>query len=197
MSEAKHFIKMVKRAPTADVVILLITFSLTVFSDLVIAVNIGVILATLHFLRRMADSVEVSQSSAKEIKKEFAHLSEKNIPESTLVFTVDGPFFFGAVENFERALAGTHTDPNILLIRLKWVPFIDETGLQSLEEVIESLQKRRITVVLSGANGRVNAKLQKAGIVSLIGEKHYFPLFEDAIAYISQLNDQADEQSKS
>jgi SulP family sulfate permease len=197
MSEAKHFIKMVKRAPTADVVILLITFSLTVFSDLVIAVNIGVILATLHFLRRMADSVEVSQSSAKDIKKEFAHLSEKNIPESTLVFTVDGPFFFGAVENFERALAGTHTDPDILLIRLKWVPFIDETGLQSLEEVIESLQKRGITVALSGANGRVNAKLQKAGIVSLIGKKHYFPLFEDAIAYISQLNDQADEQSKS
>ena len=188
MSEARHFVKMVKRAPKADVAILIITFGLTVFADLVIAVNIGVILATFHFLRRMAASVEVSESTSEEIHKELPHLDKENVPESTLVFTVEGPFFFGAVENFERALAYTHSDPNFLIIRLKWVPFIDVTGLQTLEEVIQSLQKREVTVILSGANNRVDKKLRKAGIVTLIGAQHYFPEFEDAVKHITEMD---------
>ncbi|WP_193161637.1 SulP family inorganic anion transporter [Microbulbifer hainanensis] len=188
MSEARHFVKMVRRAPKADVAILLVTFSLTVFADLVIAVNIGVILATFHFLRRMAASVEVSQSTSEKINEELSRLGENHIPESTLVFTVEGPFFFGAVENFERALAYTNTDPSFLIIRLKWVPFIDVTGLQTLEEVIQSLQERGVTVILSGANGRVDRKLRKAGIISLIGDDHYFPTFETAIKKIAEID---------
>ncbi|QIL90877.1 STAS domain-containing protein [Microbulbifer sp. SH-1] len=187
MSEARHFVKMVARAPRADVAILLITFALTVFADLVIAVNIGVILATFHFLRRMAASVEVSQATSGEINRELSRVGEKNIPDSTLVFTVEGPFFFGAVENFERALANTHTDPEFLIIRLKWVPFIDVTGLQTLEEVIQALHKREVTVLLSGANSRVDGKLRKAGIVALIGEEHYFPTFDQSVRYIAEL----------
>lgn len=180
MSEAKHFIKMVRRAPQADVAILLITFSLTVFADLVVAVNIGVILATLHFLRRMASSVEVRQATEQELNQQLAHGEQTKLPPELLVFVVEGPFFFGAVENFERALASTHTDPKYLIIRLKWVPFIDITGLQTLEEVIKDLQKRRVTVMLSGANERVAKKLQRAGIIELIGEENNFKVFEDA-----------------
>ncbi|MCW8936080.1 MAG: SulP family inorganic anion transporter [Gammaproteobacteria bacterium] len=191
MSNARHFIKMLKRAPKADVAILIITFTLTIFADLVIAVNIGVILATLHFLRRMASSVEVYQSTSEEINKELSLQGEKNIPDSSVVFSVEGPFFFGAVENFERALAGTHTVPKFLLIRLKWVPFIDETGLQTLEEVIDSLQKRNVIVMLSGANSRVDGKLRRAGIVAKIGENNYFESFESAIKHISELDEQS------
>lgn len=176
MSEAKHFIKMLQRAPRADVVILLITFLLTVFADLVVAVNIGVILATLQFLRRMATSVEVRQATEQELVQEFAHKGFITLPPGVLVFAVEGPFFFGAVENFERALAGTHTDPQHLIIRLKWVPFIDITGLQTLEEVIKDLHKRGVNVMLSGANNRVRGKLQKSGIIDLIGEKIIFIL---------------------
>lgn len=111
MSEVKHFVKMVRRAPRADVAILLVTFGLTVFADLVVAVNIGVILATLHFLRRMASSVEVRLSTDEEIRSELAREEEQNLPDGLLVFAVEGPFFFGAVENFERALhRPTHPD---------------------------------------------------------------------------------------
>ena len=182
MSEAKHVVKMIGRAPTADVVILLITFVLTVFVDLVVAVNIGVILATLHFLQRMATSVEVRQATEQELSLEFTHKGFIQLPPGVLVFAIEGPFFFGAVEKFERALAGTHTDPNTLIIRLKWVPFIDITGLQTLEEVIRDLQKRGINVLLSGANATVSAKLLKAGIIRLIGAENHFQQFEQALA---------------
>ncbi len=103
MSEAKHFVKMVRRAPRADVAILLITFTLSVFADLVVAVNIGVILATLHFLRRMATSVEVWQATEQELTQEFSHRGFINLPPGVLVFAVEGPVVFGAVENFEGA----------------------------------------------------------------------------------------------
>ena len=190
MSEAKYFVNMIRRAPKADVAILLITFFLTIFADLVIAVNIGVILATLHFLRRMATSVEVKQATEQELTTEFSHKGLSHLPSGVLVFTIEGPFFFGAVENFERALAGTHTDPNLLIIRLKWVPFIDITGLQTLEEVIYELQNRHVTVMLSGANERVKAKLTKAGIISLIGENHNFKTFEEALQMVKKMDDE-------
>ncbi len=184
MSEARHFLKMVRRAPQADVVILLITFSLTVFADLVVAVNIGVIVATLHFLQRMAVSVEVRQATEQELTQEFIHKGLIQLPPGVSVFTVEGPFFFGAVENFERALAGTHADPKYLIIRLKWVPFIDITGLQSLEEVIGGLHKRGVKVMLTGANERVQYKLRKAGIIDLIGPGNSFRALDEALAII-------------
>jgi len=186
MSEAKHFVKMVQRAPRADVAILLITFSLTVFADLVVAVNIGVILATLHFLQRMATSVEVKLSTEQELVQEFAHKGMTQLPPGVIVFAVEGPFFFGAVESFERALANTNTDPRILIIRLRWVPFIDITGLQTLEEVILDLQKRGVKVLLSGANERVSAKMKKAGIIELIGAENNFKVFDLALDSCSQ-----------
>ena len=181
MSEARHFIRMVRRAPRADVAILLVTFTLTVFADLVVAVNIGVILATLHFLRRMASSVEVRQATEQELSQEFSHLGLVQLPPGVLVYSVEGPFFFGAVENFERALAGTHTDPRVLIIRLRWVPFIDITGLQTLEEVVRDLHKRGVRVMLLGANARVQGKLERAGIIDLIGPENSFSAFGDAL----------------
>lgn len=182
MSEAHHFIRMVKQAPRADVVILLITFSLTVFSDLVVAVNIGVILATLHFLRRMASSVQVTRSSSTRLDSSLTKLGIKALPESMLVFTLDGPFFFAAVDKFDHALADTHTDPKTVIIDLQRVPFMDITGLQALESSILALQRRHIRVVLAGANNRVAGKLAKAEIIGLLGEADYFSDIDSAVS---------------
>lgn len=182
MSDLAHFMKMLRRAPRADVVILLVTFALTVFADLVVAVNIGVVLATLHFMRRMAASVEVQQVSEQDLQQELAQRGVKALPPGVLVYAVEGPLFFGAVENFERALAITHTDPRTLIIRLRWVPFIDITGLQTLEEVVQDLQRRGVRVLLSGPNPRVAAKLAKAGIVQLVGQHNVFANFGEALA---------------
>ncbi len=172
MSEAKHFVRMLRRAPRADVVILLVTFGLTVFADLVIAVNIGVILAMLHFMRRMASSVAVTQANGAELQDELA-LRGQSLPEGVMVFAVSGPLFFGAVENFERALAHTHTDPKAVIVRMDGIPFIDITGMQSLEEAIHDLQKRGVRVVLAGANARVAAKLRRARVIRLVGPENF------------------------
>jgi SulP family sulfate permease len=185
MSEASHFVRMVRRAPPADVVVLLVTFALTVFVDLVVAVNIGVIIATLHFLRRMASSVEIQQQTDHELSREFAHIG-LTLPPGVTVFAVEGPFFFGAVEHLERALASTHTDPRVLILRLRWVPFIDITGLQTLEEAIRDLQRRNVRVMLTGANERVTGKLRRAGIVELIGEDNVCANLEQAVARLSR-----------
>ncbi|CAI8818727.1 SulP family inorganic anion transporter [Pseudomonas sp. IT-P4] len=182
MSELKHFKRMVQRAPRADVAILLITFSLTVFSDLVIAVNIGVILAMLHFMRRMASSVEVQQVVEHELEEELRANGHTRLPAGTLIYTIEGPLFFGAAETFERVLAQTHTDPRLLIIRLKRVPFMDITGLQVLEEVIQQLHKRNIVVKLCEANTKVLNKLDRVGILQEIGTEHYHADFNTALA---------------
>jgi SulP family sulfate permease len=162
MSEAKHFVRMVRRAPRADVVILLVTFGLTVFTDLVVAVNVGVILSMLQFMRRMAASVEVLRVDGAALAGELAGAAP---PPGTLVYAIEGPFFFGAVETLERALAETHSDPRCIVIRLKRVPFMDITGLQALEEAIANLEKRGVRVMLCEAGTRVLNKLARAGIV--------------------------------
>jgi SulP family sulfate permease len=182
MSAAGHVLKMIRRAPRADVVILLVTLGLTVFADLVVAVNIGVLLAMLQLLRRMASSVEVRQATEREIGEEFAHLGVNALPAGVLVYSVEGPLFFGAVDAFERALAETHTDPRVLIIRFGWVPFIDITGLQCLEEAIVDLKKRGVRVMIAGANERVHGKLERAGVAELVGAGNYFRQFTQALA---------------
>lgn len=177
MSEMKHFARIIRRAPRADVAILIITFLLTVFADLVVAVNIGVILAILQFMRRMAASVEIQQLGEQALKMDLLNQGLFDMPKGLLVYEIDGPFFFGAVENFERALLQTHTDPHILILRLRRVPFMDITGLQLLEEVLQKLQKRQVRVMLCEANERVRAKLWKAGVLDLLREGDYADAF--------------------
>lgn len=173
MSELKHFARMVRRAPRADVVILVITFVLTVFADLVVAVNIGVILATLHFLRRMAASVEVKPVAGRELAQALGQTEDASLPDGVLVYAIDGPFFFAAVEQFEHALAVTHSDPRAVVIRLGRVPFMDITGLQALEEVADKLRRRGVRVVMCEANDLVRSKLERAGIPARLGEGGY------------------------
>ncbi|PRQ63746.1 SulP family inorganic anion transporter [Vibrio sp. V01_P9A10T6] len=182
MSEVPHFIKLVKRAPKADVVILLLTFGLTVFADLVVAVNIGVIIATLHFVKRMASSVEVKASTHHELSADLLRHGQTQLPRELAVYALEGPFFFAAAETFERVMSSIQEQPEILIIRLKWVPFMDITGLQSIEEMIENFHKKNVQVLISGANTRVAMKLKKAGIVDLVGEDNFFSQFDDALS---------------
>jgi SulP family sulfate permease len=181
MSEVKHFAHLLKTAPIADRLILLITFVLTVFADLVVAVNVGMILAILHFLRRMSDAVETLPVDETELHTELAQHGIQHLPPDLLVYEIAGPMFFGAVENFERALVQTQADPKILIIRLRRVPFMDITGIQVLEEVMQKLRRRGIRVMLCEANERVLAKLQRAGVINEGSAEDYVDHLIDAI----------------
>jgi SulP family sulfate permease len=165
MSEVRHLGGILRRAPTADRVILIITFLLTVFADLVVAVNVGVVLAILQFLRRMSDSVETDEVAHHDLAAELAAVGVSRLPADVVVYEVSGPIFFGATEKFERTLLDTHTAPRTLVLRLERVPFMDLTGLEALEDVIRELRKRDVEVLLCEANRRVYGKLLAAGIV--------------------------------
>jgi SulP family sulfate permease len=101
-----------------------------------------------------------------------------------LVYEIDGPMFFGAIESFEQALLHTHTDPRVLVLRLRRVPFMDVTGIRAMEEVIGKLKKRHVQVVLCEANERVTRKLQMSGLI-VPGTSGYFAAFREAIAAVS------------
>ncbi len=169
MSEAKHFYKVLVRAPNADKIVLVVTFLLTVFVDLVVAVNVGVIMAILHFLRRMASTVETRELDEQSLQQELSAMNRAALPKAVLVYEIDGPMFFGAVDNFERALQQTRTDPNTLIIRLRRVPFADITGIETLELAVQQLKKRGVNVMLCEAIPKVLEKMNKAGLVG--GEK--------------------------
>ena len=166
MSQIGHIISTARRAPRADVAVMFITLVLTVFTDLVLAVEVGIILAMLNFMWRMSSAVEVRPLDELELAARLPGEGVVDVPEGVLLYTVDGPFFFGAVDQFEQALLHTHTEPAALIISLKRVPFIDLTGLASLAEVVDTLGKRGISVVLCCANTSVSERLVRSGIAA-------------------------------
>ena len=176
MSEPKRCIRILRRAPRAAVVLFFITFFLTILVDLVVAVNIGVILSTLHFIGQMAKAVEV--------RKEEHSRDAAALPDNVLMFIVNGPFFFGAMEKFETTLADINTQPRAVVLRMRWVPYIDITGILTLERVISGLQKRGIRVIVTGANEQVRASLERSGIVTLLGKGNFIREFDDAAAML-------------
>ncbi|MDO9023384.1 sulfate permease [Zwartia sp.] len=189
MSEIPSFFRLLIRAPNADRVVLLVTFTLTVFVDLVVAVNIGVMLAIFHFLRRMAASVETREVSEDHLAREFPGSNTVKRPDGVLVYEVDGPMFFAAIENFERALKHTKSDPKTLVIRMRRVPFIDATGLQSIEETVNDFHRRGVQVLLCEANARVLEKLRKAKIVDQYANAQYYDTLEQAFRSAQPLHD--------
>lgn len=175
MSELRHFIHLVRRSPRNDVAVLLITFFLTVFVDLVIAVNVGVILAALLFMKRMAESVRIEGINDEEIAALLPDYCVVGIPKGVQIYSIDGPFFFGAAERFENTIMDLNGDINVLIIRLGRVPFVDATAMQSFREMIELFQKRHKRIIICEANERVNYKLNQARILEQLGEENSYP----------------------
>jgi SulP family sulfate permease len=159
MSDITRFSHLLLRAPKSDSAVLLITFSLTVFGDLVIAVNVGAILATLFFMRRMAKSVQIELNNEQVLKHE--NISGK-IPDGIIVYSIEGPFFFGVIETFQNALTRVNDKVHTIVLRLKHVSFIDATGLDSLHTVACSLQKKSVKIIFCEANACVYARMRKA-----------------------------------
>jgi SulP family sulfate permease len=168
MSDVGRLVRTVRRAPRSDVAVMLVTLGLTVFTDLVVAVEVGVILAMLNFFRRMTAAVEVRAVADDEVVE---HSGEEGvvIPAGVLVYSIDGPFFFGAVEQFESALVHTGTDPDAVVLSFAHVPFIDLTGLAALRDAVERLEKRGVPLALCCANAEVAGKLERAAIAGTTG----------------------------
>ena len=165
MADIPHVRRLLLTAPLTDRFLLLITLLLTVFVDLVVAVNVGVVLAALLFMRRMAESVRVEQQAFDDDSDE-----DIKLPKSVLVYRVEGPFFFGAAEKLESTLERVQLDVECVVIRLGRVPFMDATGIHTLTEIIQRYQRHRVRVILCGIHDELRGVLDAAGIPALVGE---------------------------
>lgn len=205
MSEIKNFVELVKTAPKNDVIILLTTFLLTVFADLVIAVNVGVILAALLFMKRMSDAVRIE---CKDDDSACILVEEALLDEATnamdamgsfeetvtsrkihgltsrkglMVYAIDGPFFFGAVKRFERTMKALRANIKVLVIRLGQMPFIDATGIITFDKMLEMFRKKGVKVFICEANERVTLRLSQSHVLEHLGDDSVFPDFDSAV----------------
>jgi sulfate permease, SulP family len=173
MSEVPHVIRLVRGSPAADVAVLVITFSLTVFVDLVVAVNVGVILAALFFMRRMSLAVNVEpQGESRAENSADNQLPVGPLPAGVMVYNIEGPLFFGAAEKLGRTLAHIQRPATTLILRMSQVPFMDATGISAIDEIIADFLKHDATVLLSEVRPNVLLKLQRAGLVRKLGAEN-------------------------
>lgn len=169
MSQIGRVARVARRAPRSDVAVMFVTLGLAAMTDISLAVEVGVILALLNFFRRMVRTVDVRELEPGQVAEKMGDAAAVPVPEGVLVYSVDGPFFFGAVEQFESALLHSDTDPRAVVLKLVNVPFVDMTGLVALKDAVESLERRGVAVALCGANTGVNALLERADIHGTIG----------------------------
>jgi len=187
MSDLPHFLRMSRRAPAADRLLLLVTFFLTVFVDLVVAVNVGVVIAALLFMKRMSESVQVEQQAFAQPGNGGAGPFEEDValPPNVLVYRIDGPFFFGAAEKLERTLERAPMGISTIVLRLGRVPFMDATGQQTLIEVIERFRRHGVRVMLCGVHASLRESLHDSGVLELVGEANVCSDMRDAAARIA------------
>ncbi len=178
MSGWRSFASIMKN-PKSDVIVLVVTFLLTVIFDLTIAIEVGLICACLLFMRRMAETTDVKVISdeidPEEEQSDFqmGNLEHLTIPEGVEVYEINGPYFFGAGNKFEDLMATMgHKRPKVRIIRMRKVPFVDSTGIHNLTNLCAMSQKEGIQVVLSGVNPKVQAVLHKSGFDQMLGKEN-------------------------
>ncbi|MBP5799107.1 MAG: sulfate permease [Prevotella sp.] len=178
MSGWRSFLSIMKN-PKSDVIVLWVTFLLTVIFDLTIAIEVGLICACLLFMRRMAETTDVKvisdEINPEEENSDFqlGNLEHLTIPEGVEVYEINGPYFFGAGNKFEEIMGALrHQRPKVRIIRMRKVPFVDSTGIHNLTNLCLMSQAEGIQVVLSGVNPTVQAVLHKSGFDTMLGEEN-------------------------
>ncbi|MBL7972130.1 MAG: STAS domain-containing protein [Prolixibacteraceae bacterium] len=177
MSEMKSFFSLLK-GHKYDIFILVSTFILTVFVDLTVAIEVGVVLSSLLFMQRMSSLSKVIPMEAESDSLE----NYADIPHGVEIFEISGPFFFAAARRYEETLKDISHTSKIVIIRMRHVPFIDGTGLRNLKGTIKDLKSRRIQIILSGVQPEVLEELEKGGISALIGPGNITANFDLALA---------------
>lgn len=189
MSEYKSFFAMLK-GPRSDVAILLTTFFLTVFLDLTVAIEIGMVLSAFLFMHRMARISKVdilSQERERNEKDDPMAISRFEVPKGVEVFEITGPMFFGAAYKFKESLRVIKEPPRVLIIRMRQVPVIDATGLHALEEVFRFSEKNKTQFIISGIQPEVLEEFRKTGLLKTFGEENVLSDIEKALARAKEL----------
>ena len=187
----RSFMALMKN-PKSDVTVLLITFFLTIIFDLTVAIEVGLIIACLLFMKRMSETTdvkvimdEIDPNDESDIKLENnEHLI---IPDGVEVYEINGPYFFGAGNRFEEIMARFGNRPKVRIIRMRKVPFVDSTGIHNLTNLCTMSQKEGIQIVLSGVNPNVHGVLARSGFYELLGEENICSHINIALAKAKEI----------
>ena len=179
------------RTPLSDRAVLLVTFFLTVVFDLTVAIEVGLLIACVLFLKRVMETTEISvirdeidPSAGTDLTLHEEHLT---VPEGVEVYEINGPYFFGIATKFEELMAQMGDRPRARVIRMRKVPFIDSTGLHNLTTLCEMSRREKIEVVLSGVNEQVHGALERAGIIEMLGGENVCPNIHVALERAARL----------
>jgi SulP family sulfate permease len=183
MSEWRSF-KKVLRSPLSDVAVMLVTFGLTVLVDLTVAIEVGIVLAALLFMRRMS---EVSQVNAitrdlqEEREEEEPAAAKAVIPEGVEVFELYGTLFFGAVDQFTESMRSLENKPKVLILETRNLLAVDATGLRALDELVHQLAQQKTYFLLSGIHKQPLFAMQQSGLLDRLGEDNVCGNLEEAL----------------
>ena len=185
MSEYKKFIKTVKTAPKNDTVVMIITFGLTVIFDLVIAIEVGMILAAMLFMKRMSEETNVKKWEYIDEEKDADNIDLKEVPKNVRVYEISGPLFFGAADKILDITFKEYT--SCLILRMRAVSAIDATAMNALEQLYKKCQNKGVSLVLSHVNEQPLRAMQKSGFYEKIGAENFCPHIDDALVRANEI----------
>ena len=187
MADWESFFNLCKSAPKSDIIVLVVTFFLTVFFDLVVAIEIGVVLAALLFMKRMAETADIKAWKYTDSPDITPGEAEKlrDIPHSISLFEICGPMFFAAADQILNINSNHHT--KVVVIRMRSVPAIDASAMRSLHELVSRAKKKNITLLFSHVNEQPMHVMDKDGFIELLGKEHFHKNIVDALDYAENL----------
>lgn len=188
MSEWRKFVYLCKTAPKSDIIVLVTTFVLTVVFDLVVAIEVGIILAAILFMKRMSDVTEVKGWKYADEEEETTDpdsITLRKVPKDTFVYEVSGPLFFGAADKILKIAVAEHQ--HCLILRMRSVSAIDATAMHNLEKLYNDCEKKKVHLVFSHVNEQPMKVMTKSGLADKIGKEKFCPHIDDALALAEKL----------
>ncbi len=177
-----HELSRCLKMPRSDALVMITTFGLTVVFDLVVAVEVGMVLAAMLYIRRVSETTQVSHVTDQDMLERPEQMAQgKTIPEGVRVFRIFGPFMFGAAEKMEAAMEASGGFPQVLILRLHLVTAMDTTGLNALESLVERMQEHHKCVILSGVHLQPLSMMRKSGFVDKAGFENFTATFDEAL----------------
>ena len=186
MSEWREFVHLLKTSPKSDIIVLVTTFALTVIFDLVIAIEVGILLAAILFMKRMSDVTEVEGWKYVDDEDDPDSISLREVPKNTLVYEISGPMFFAAADKIMQI--SLNEKDNCLILRMRSVSAIDATAMHRLEELLEKCKKHDITLILSHVNEQPMSVMQKANFIEHVGEENFCAHIDEALKRAEELS---------
>jgi SulP family sulfate permease len=187
MSEWREFVHICKTSPKSDVLVLVVTFVLTIVFDLVVAICVGIVLATLLFMKRMSDETNAYGWIDYDEETDDENINLKKIPDGVVVFEITGPFFFGAATKISDAILFHEEHKNVLVLRMRSVPAIDASGIHAFEDVVENLEKKGIKLIISHVNEQPLQSFKKSGLYNKIGAENFCSNITEALKRAEEL----------